>query len=354
MRILNRYLARSVINGTLLVLTVFVLLVSFFSLIEELGDAGRGSYGTLQAIQYTLLSVPQRIYELLPVSALLGSLLGLGGLASHNELVAMRAAGVSVTQVILAALRAGFLLLAFSVLLGEFVAPPAQQLAQSIRAGASTKQITVRTNSGYWARDGNRFVNIETIAPGAILHGIRIYEFDAKQRLAVATYAHWAGFRDGRWFLREVKQTHFHEDWVEVQQHRTLEWWSPLEPDLLRVVTVKPENLSAVGLYEYIRYLKDNELEADRYELAFWDKVLQPVNLFVMLYLAIPFVFGPLRSVSIGQRIFVGVLIGVAFYLSSEAVGQMGLVYEFDPLASQLLPSIIFLLFAIYGVRRVR
>ncbi len=354
MKILNRYLARTVVLNTLLALTVLVVLLTFFAFIDDLGDIGKGHYGLPQALQFALLRVPQRIYELLPVSALLGSLLGLGALASNNELVAMRTAGVSIAWIVVAAMKTGLLLMVVAIFLGEVVAPPSEQLAQGLRAAATKSQISFTSGSGYWARYGRNFINIREILPGSHLNDLFIYELDENRRLRVATHARSALYRDGQWFLQDVAQSIIAAKGVEVRRKDQSTWRSLLKPDMLRVVTLKPEDLSARGLRQYIAYLEHSGLDSRRYQLAFWGKIVQPLDLLVMLFLSIPFVFGPLRSVTLGQRILVGALVGIAFSVLSKAFSHMGLVYGLDPLFSIALPSLLFLGMGVYAVRRVR
>lgn len=354
MSTLNRYLAKAIANSTLLVLAVLVVLLTFFAFIDDLGDIGEGTYGMREYIQFTLLGVPQRIYELLPVSVLLGSLLGLGGLASNHELVAMRASGISIGQIIVAAMRTGLVFMFIAILMGEVIAPRAERLAQALRAEATNSQITVKTASGHWARDGRSFINVREILPDARLQGIAIYEFDDSRRLRTVTHARYAEYQDDHWRLQDLEQSVIGADGVTVRRVAEDTWNSILVPDLLRVVTVRPANLSVTGLYRYVGYLDANGLDSRHYRLAFWGKILQPLDLLLMLYLSIPFVFGTLRSVTVGHRILVGTLVGIAYYLLSKALGQTGLVYGLNPLFSVLFPPLLFFGFAAYRLRRVR
>jgi lipopolysaccharide export system permease protein len=340
MNILYRYIGRSVLSGILGTLLVLLILVSFVSLVDELRDVGKGEYDTGDAFLYMLLQMPRRIYELFPIAVLLGSLIGLGGLASHSELVAMRAAGVSVGAIVLGALRAGVLLLAAVLVIGELVAPESDQYAESMKAVAISQQVTLRSKYGFWARDGDAFVNIREILPGARLQDIYIYEFTPDRRLRLATHAAYAFYRGDRWELREIAQSEFLPDRVVSHSLESATWDSLLNPRLLSVVTVKPAMLSTWGLYSYGRFLRDNGQNAVPYEVALWSKLVMPAATLAMLLLAVPFVFGPLRSVGIGQRIFAGSLMGVVFFLVNRMFEHMAVVYGLPPAFAAAFPTL--------------
>lgn len=354
MKILDRYLGRQVALFTLLALAIIVFLDSFFAFIDDLGDVGIQNYTLLHSVQYVLYTMPRRVYEMLPVSALIGSLLGLGGMASSNELTAIRAAGVSIRRIVWSGLKVGLGLMAITIALGEWVAPDMERQARELKALTKGAQLSAYTKTGFWARDGLTFIRVKEILPGAVLSRLTIYEFGDNRQLQSAIAAKTASYKDGAWHLQNVKQTRFIGiDEVKVTHITEAQWRSVLDPELLGVVVVKPENLSSSGLYTYIQYLEDNGLDSKRYQLAFWYKVFQPLSLLVMLFLAIPFVFGTLRSVSMGQRVFIGVMVGLGYSVMNNLVGHMGLVYGMNPLLSAVIPSLLMLSIALYAMRRV-
>lgn len=352
--ILDRYIGRAVLGGTLLVMLVLVGLNLFFGFVNQVNDIGKGSFGLSEAIQYALLTLPRRTYEMFSMAALLGSLLGLGQMASHSELVVMRAAGVSLFKIIRAVLQAGVILVVIASLLGEVVAPPMEQKAQHLRALTLDQRITFQGDQGFWARDGHSFINIREILPGNRIQNIRIYEFDAQHRLRSSTYAETATYKDDRWLLNDIHKSEIDVDGVETQSFAHAEWASLLSADLLSVVIVKPEILSVWDLASFIRYQRDNGLESAPYELAFWSKVTLPLSSLVMVLLSIPFVFGSLRDSGASQRMFVGIMIGIAFYLINKTLNHLSLVYGIDPLLSATLPSIVFLAVGAWAISRIR
>ncbi len=353
MKILDRYIGKTVIINILLMLTILLALVAFGNLIEELEDVGEGDYRVADAFLYILMIMPRRIYELFPISVLLGSMVGLGGLASHSELNAMRAAGVSLTRIIVAVLKAGVVMVAIVIVVGEFIAPATEQYAESMRSSRISKQITLKTEYGFWARDGDSFVNIRQILPGARLKDIYIYEFADDGRLRIATHAGFAQYRDDHWLLSDIRQSTFSIDRVESRMIESASWESMLNPALLNVVVVRPTMLPIWGLFRYIRFMHDNGQSAIPFEVAFWSKLLMPIVTLVMVFLAVPFVFGVLRSVGIGSRIFAGTLIGTTFFLLNKVFNHMAVVYELSPLFAAAFPLILVMGLAFWMMRKI-
>ena len=353
MKILDRYLGRVVAISTLAVILVLLALFFLIDFVDQLGDVGKGNYGLLQALHYILLIQPRNIYVLFPLAALLGSLLGLGWLASNSELLVIRAAGVSLGQISLSVMKIGLMMVVGVMFLGEVIAPASEQYAQMQRSIAISDRITLKTDYGIWTRDGHSFINIRTVFPGQRLGEINIYEFDDRHHLRIATSAKTGRFKKGSWLLEDIVQSHINEDGIVTRQVVRAAWESLLSPDLINVLTVRPERLSTWELYRYITYLRDNNQDAERYELAFWTRSVWPVSTAVMIFLAIPFVFGSLRSVGMGQRILVGGLVGIGFYLFNQTFSQVGLVYNFNPAFSALLPISLFFILAVILVRRV-
>lgn len=355
-KLLDIYIARTIIGGTLLALLMLTSLDVIFSFIAELDAIGRGDYGFIQALVYTALTIPRRIYDLFPSAVLLGALLGLGALATHSELIAMRAAGMSIGRIIRSALQTGVVMMLCVVMLGEIVAPASEARAQTLRTFSHSEQMSMGYG-GLWVRDGNRYLNVNMVMAGPRLVDLRVYEFTNDKRLASAMQANSASYdhAHNRWIIEGIARSHIlHETGVTVE-HVDKEYWPHLlAPELLNVIVIEPQQMSALALLRYINYLSANNLDAKAYELAFWNRFTQPLSSLVMLLLAIPFVFGSLRSGGAGQRIFIGIVVGAGFHLLNRTLNHMGLVYGLAPLLSAALPSMLFLLFGILAVRKMR
>ncbi len=353
MRLLRLYIGKTVLINITIALVVLLGLVSVGTFAGELGDVGEGDYHAWDAFIYVLMIVPRRIYEIFPIAVLLGSLIGLGGLASHSELIAMRAAGVSLRDIIFSALLAGVIMMVTVIIIGEFIAPNTEQYAETMRASKLSDQITLKSEHGFWARDRNTFVNIRKILPGARLQDIYIYEFSDDRQLKVASYAAFAQYRDDRWLLNNIKQSEFTPTGVISRKINRAEWRSMLDPSLLSVVVVRPTMLAAWGLYKYISFLHGNGQSATPFEVAFWSKIISPAMTLVMVFLSVPFVFGSLRSVGIGQRVFAGSVIGTVFFLMSKILNHMAVIYELNALFAASFPALVMLALAAWLFRKV-
>lgn len=351
--ILDRYLARQVIAGSMLVALLLAALSSFLMLVGQFDDF-YGSYGMWEAVQYTLLSLPQQVYELLPMSVLLGSLLGLGNLASGNELMVMRAAGISTVRLGRSCLLGGLVMALVCVALGEFVAPHAARQANELKNSARMNRVSFLARGGIWARDGEVVFNVQQMISSERLLGVSLYvmgEGEKVDRVLVAKEA--LAEPEGGWSLKNVRETQFAGQGIDTAHHKSLPWTSLLDTSLLQLFVVDPDVLSLRGLDEYMNFLKRNELDVKRYEQAFWQKVVMPFSIIVMVVLALPFVFGPLRSVGTGQRVLFGVLIGVGFYLVNLTLGHSGLVFGLPPIFSAWTPTVLAGLLAFAFLSRV-
>lgn len=353
MTTLDRYLSTHVIWGVLLTLCVFLALFTFVSLVDELGDVGKGDYTVISVFEYMLLTLPQRAFLLFPFAALVGTLVGLGALSSSSELTVMRASGLSAARISVSVLTAGLALAIISMLVGEFIAPLSERVAHERRSVAISSRIDVNANYGFWVRDGSSFVNIRRALPGNQVEGVYIYEFDADNQLRVATYARKARYEDGGWILEDIRQSEILEYRVLSREVEQAAWDAMFKPNLVNVVAVKPESLSAIGLHRYINYLRENELSTARFELAFWTKIVYPFATVVMIFFALPMVLGILRSAGVGQRILVGSIVGMAFHVINQISGDIGLVYGLSPSVSAVLPTLMFLAIGMLMMRKL-
>ncbi len=330
-----------------------VALLSFFNYVDQLRDVGTGNYGTLQAAEYVVLIIPRIIYQMMPIAVLIGVIAGLGILANNNELIVIRAAGISINNIIISVMKAGVLLMVLVVVIGEWVAPVSERYAQILRSVSISNTLSIGATNGLWARDGSKYINIQKVLPKGKLGGVNIYEFNHKRQLTKVTQASEAYYINDNWLLENVVEANIKTNKVSVKGHKNKIWLTSLSPDLLSVVLVKPETLSILGLFQYISYLHDNDLDAARYELAFWSKLMLPIITGIMVVLAIPFVFGSLRTVAIGQRIMVGTFIGISFYIINQVFGYIGLVYHLHIATSAMLPALGFFIYAVYRIRKI-
>lgn len=351
--ILDRYLGQTIAIYTGIVFLVLLALFSFTMFVTELGDVGKGQYSLLHAAQYVVLSLPRLSYQLFPAMALLGTIIGLGVLANSSELLVLRASGVSIYRIIGAVMKTGLILMVLASILGEFVAPVSERIALNLRNVALNEQAALMTRQGYWVRDGQNFVFIEKLFPDGSLGNIAIYETGAGHQLVKITKAERAFHLGDKWTLQGITSNTVSEDGVETERIPSQPWSSSLNPGIVGAVSVNPDFLPITSLHQYIDYLHDNGLNAHLYEQAFWKKILSPLATGVMVFLGVPFVFGPLRSVAMGPRVVVGAFVGIGFYIITQVVGFTGQVYGLNSFLVVFAPVCIFFLLGVLLTRRV-
>jgi len=353
MRLLGNYIGKTIAAHILAVMLVLLSLYFFSTFVTEITEVGRGKYQIIDALQFSIMLLPRQVYELFPLVALMGTMLGLGALANTSELTVMRAAGISVEQIVREIIKIGAVLVVIAAILGEVVAPPLEKEARIQRARALSDQISVNAKSGLWAREGDTFINIERLLTNGRASGIHLFRFDTNGKLLQTTSAKQGQYIDQRWQLQRVEHTFFGKERITLQFEKTAEWKSGVTPEVIDVVAIPPENLSILDLQEYVSYLHENELEAQRYELSFWTRIATPFATAGMILLAIPFVFGSLRAVGVGQRIVLGALIGIGFYLFNGIFGRIGVVYNLSPIFSATTPTVLVYLAWFSLMRRV-
>lgn len=343
MKILDHYVAKSVILATLVVVMVIVSLDTIFALVAEV-DELRGGYQLTQALQYIVMRLPRRIYEYMPMACLIGCLAGLGSLAASSELTVMRAAGISVARISFAVLKPTAVFMIFSLVNAEFVVPHLERQAESLKAVAQGKnEISSNKGRGYWHREGNEFTRFAAADPNGVLYNLTLYSFDEEQRLTKVRYAKKATYaEEGHWKLSNTQELQIGELENQVKKLGNKEIWkSELTPKTLNVVIFEPRDMSISDLYAYASYLTKEKLNADEYLLSFWAKVNQPVGTFALVLLGISFIFGPLRSVSPGFRIFSGIMVGLVYKYSEELLGPISIIMGMPPILATLIPTAI-------------
>lgn len=348
---LDRYLGRSVLRSTLLVFAVLLALLVFVAFIDEFKDYGKGHFGLAALMSYVILSIPRRTYEIFPAAVLIGTMMGLSLLALGSELTALRAAGVSLGRIIVAAMKTGVMFVAAGVMIGEVVVPWSDTAAQQLRSQAL--QIALhREASGLWLRDASSFINVGEVLPDLTLLNVNIYRFDEAGRLQSQTFAERARYQEPDWQLENVAQSVVEGDEVHTRSAAAGAWRSVVTPDVVRLFAVSPVSLSAAQLYGYIQHLRRNRQETGRYELALWHKLFVPAATAVMVLLAVPAAFAQVRGGGMGQKVFLGLLLALVFSILNRGFGHVAVLYGLPPALAAALPVGTFLALALYLIRR--
>jgi len=355
MNVLTGYMVKEILKGSLVALLLLLTLFNLFTFKDELGDLGKGHYGLKEIFYYLALTTPNVIYELIPSSALLGSLFVLGAMGNHRELIAMQAAGLPIAGIIKAVLFAGAVLVIAAALIGEFVAPLTEREAQLLKVTAQSEQVVLNARYGLWLREGGKFINIRQIQKNGDLADLNIYELDDQRHLSRSTHAEQAVFLGKQqWKLEKIRLSEISTQQVTSSQLEEQVLNSSLAPDLLKIVVVNPDNLSLVDLQQYIEFLKKNNQKSQVFQLAFWGRVVNPLITFVMLLLSAPIVIGIRRGVSTGARMMIGIVIGMGFNIIDRIVGHIGLIYDYNPALVAMTPSLTVLVLAVIFTRRLK
>lgn len=349
--ILDRHIGRSMLIGTALVFSVFTALFVFIVLVDALPDYGKGRFDLYELARYIVLSQPRKLYEIFPVTVLIGTLLGLSTLALNSELVAIRAAGISKARIIVSTMKAGLFMMIAAVVVGEYVVPASETQAETGRAQALEIGFQ-RGKTGLWLRDGSSFVNIGEVLPDRSLLRVSLYDVSPDYELREHTYAARATYVDEHWRLEHVERSRIAPDTVDSQAVDAMTWKAAITPEDVAVFTTSPQALSIMQLHAYIRHLRANNQDVAQYMLAFWQKCLMPLATALMVLLATPFVFRPARSGGMAQRIFVGIALGLLFVVVNRSFGYLGLIYGVPPIVAATVPLAIFLGIALAFMRR--
>jgi lipopolysaccharide export system permease protein len=369
MKTLRRYLMREVMTATAFMLFAFLALFAFFDMVAQLGEFNAG-YQLRAAFVYIALSLPSRTYELMPIAALIGTIYALSKLASNSEFTIMRVSGMSTRRLAVTMLSLAAMLIALTYVMGEFVAPPANRLAERLKMSAKGESIWLY-RSGVWLRDGERdasgkidrwrFINVQQLFPDATLRTLRIFEFDTSFRLRAISRAASGRFivdaQGPAWMLDDVVETRLPvlnpassdqtDQRTEIIREGKRRWKSELTPEFFNVLLVPPERMAAMGLVQYIQHLKINHQQSGAYEIALWNKLFYPLAIIVMMMLALPFAYLHVRAGGTSLKMFAGVMIGVSFYVLNKLFAHLGLLNTWPPVVVAATPSLVVLTIAI-------
>jgi len=355
MSILDRYILRVVGGASLMVLLVLLALGGFVGFIAQLDDVGKGSYGVTNALGFVLLVLPSQIFQFMPMAALLGSLMGLGRLAGQSELTVMRAAGVSPMRIAASVFGVGIALTLMSAALGEFIAPPLERYGKHQRAVLRSQELQVSDRQNIWMKHDDLVINARPKSGENWEGGVFVFRFGDDNRLVALGRADGAELgEDGQWRLDNLVQTEFGPAGVQAEQHVSLKLGPGLNPDLMELSEVNPDTMSSVDLYSYSQYLRRNKLDSQNYDTALWFRIASVVSISLMTVLAVPFVFGSLRSTGAGVRVMIGVTIGAGYFLLNRTLANSGQVFDLNPVVVATLPTLALALIAAVGILRVR
>ncbi len=391
MKILQRYFLVNISQAVAFVLIALLALIAFMDLTQELPDVGKGGYMMQHALLYVLMQVPGNMYRVMPVAAMLGTIYTMAQFAQSSEFTIMRASSMSTRMAATMLFKIGLLFVVITFIFGEVITPRTAPLAERIRLSAKGATVSSEFRSGMWTKDtvhadgargpvtGSRFFNARQIRPDGQLVDVRLYEFDGSMRMrALITAANATFSGNGIWRLQDVTETQFTNSRtlpvpgsaaasgesiqsrfgqdtarVETRKLATLDLASEITPKILSVSRSDPERMSANELAVYTRHLAENRQETERFKIAFWKKLVDPLSIFVLMALALPFGYLQSRSGGVSLKIFVGIMIGVSFLLINSLFSHIGILSTWPAFLTAVAPSLLFLALALVGLRWV-
>ncbi len=315
MKLLDRYIAKTVLAAIAIVTLMLSGLQIFLLFVNQIGDLGKADFTFVQAAFFVLLQLPYQIYLFMPMACLLGCLVGLGVLANNRELIVMRAAGMSIGQVTLAVLKAAMIVIFLVTLIGETLVPKLAHYASVLKGNALSGGQTLYTNNGVWLRNQNDFIFILTVLPGDSLHYVQQFHFDEGHQLSFARLIHKIDYKGEQWVAHSVNETLFNGNQIQTRIIPEMIWDVPVKPKILRINSSNPDEMTLHQLRQFLRAQKLGNANDFNYRFAFWQRIIQPLTTAVMMILAIPFIFGPLRSSTIGSKLMVGAGLVLVFIL---------------------------------------
>jgi lipopolysaccharide export system permease protein len=354
MKTLDRHIGVSFLRSFLMIFTILVALFSLLELMSQLDDVGKGNYQVNDVLLFIGLTLPRRMLELMPISTLLGSVVALGLLADHNELLAMQAGGLSVRRICWSVFAAGTVLILLTALLAEIVVPPLDQLARKKRALAVSGTGFTLTKQGFWARRNSTYIHVGKTHSGGIATDLDIFETDETGRLEKYTHAREANIQDNnQWVLRGITRKTFTDQGITTTRMPSVRLESFLSSDQVEVLEIPADSLSSADLYRYAGAMRDSGQNADRYLLALWRKLGVPLTTGAMVLLSLPFIFGSTRRVTAGKRIMLGSFVGIVFYFADQVIVYLGLLLSLSPMLVAMTPVVLISGLALWKLRRV-
>ena len=354
MKLLDRYIAKTILAAIALVTLMLAGLQIFILFVGQLGDLGKAHYDILQALMFVLLLVPYQVYLFFPMASLLGCLIGLGILANHRELVVMRASGMSIGQVTIAVLKAALVMIIVVTIVGETLVPQLSSISNNRKMEALSNEQTLRTSIGVWLRYHNDFITIGAITPENRLKLVYQFSFDETHHLRFARKIDHIDDVNGQWRAFGVSETDFYDEHTETRNVDEMNWDVTLKPNILNVSGHDPDEMTMQELYQYLHAEVKSQRIKVNYQLVFWQRMIQPLTTVVMMMLAIPFIFGPLRESTMGSKLLAGATAGFGFHIINQFFGPISQVYQWPVVIAAVGPTLVFALLGLYLMRRVR
>lgn len=354
MKLVDRYIAKNVFAAIALVTLMLAGLQVFILFVNQLDDIGKAEYGIVQTAIYVFLQMPYQVYLFFPMASLLGCLIGLGIMANNRELIVMRAAGMSIGQITTAVLKAAMIVIIIVTVTGETLVPRLAHFANDQKMQALNGGQTLRTARGVWLRNENDFISIGSILPNNTLQNVYQFRFDETHHMRLARMISKIDYQNNQWLAYDITETVINNDNTLARKIAKMPWDVSVKPNILSVSSSEPDEMTLRELHQYIRAQELSHQSALNYQLAYWQRLIQPLTTVVMMILAIPFIFGPLRSSTMGSKFLAGATVGFGFHIINRFLGPVSQVFQWPPVIAAIGPTCLSALLGFYLMRRVK
>jgi lipopolysaccharide export system permease protein len=338
MKILEKYIGKSVILSSLVILACLIGIFSFFSLIENLSE--HNSVSGITVFFESVLEVPGLVFDLMPIAALVGALLALGGLTENHELVVIRMAGGAKSYIFRIMLKSASVLVIIAIVAGEFLAPVCQNISSKMTSLSSEPAIQ---NERIWTKENQTFISVGRLVSDCHLKNVKVHKFSDRGVLEESILAKNGYCIKNGWELNDVESTFFDGDVSRVERAEILIWVTEIDPNLFGLLGLDPEKLGLADLWTYVNYAKQGAQNSQLWIQAFWARLVHPFTIYLMVFLALPIVLMSSRSNPLGRVIFIGVCVGLGFYVFNELSSSFGIAFNLDPIIVSFSPSILML-----------
>jgi len=355
MKLISRYIFKKCLFNTLLMLVAFIMLFAIFNILGQIGDVGKGSFNTQALLIYTLLIIPNYIYLLMPLAVLIGVMLSMLSLVNYSEYAIIRTSGMSLKKITAILFSFGILFSLITFIFGELIGPEANHYAQVYKMEKTKQIISTNLHSGIWSKDGeNSFVNIKQVMPDNTILGVNIFRYNEHLKLQYFIQASEGKYDETNqvWVLNQANIYDYTGQNITQKIEKDYKWKTAIEPSYFNVLVIPPEDMSALGLIKYIEHLKSNNQSTQRYQIAFWGKLLYPIACISMSLIGLAFIPNNRRNINLGTKLFAGILIGVAFFFVTRLIGFMALLFGWNAIISALMPTVILFTLGWYFVLR--
>lgn len=348
----QRYVMKTVILAIALVLLMLTGLQAFILFVNQLGDLGKAQYGISQALYFIGLNIPYQVYLFFPMASLLGCLVGLGTLANHHELVALRASGMSIAQIAWAVLKGMIPLIVLVSCLGELLFPKMVLTANAYKTQILSNGQPIQSHQGVWIRSGQDVIRIESISLPSTLYGVDQFRFDRKNRLVRVRHIEHIERENEHWIAHGVDETFLHSNGIDTQHRPMSPWEVNVDLRMLLATHHEPDEMTITELTHYLYAQRNSHQNVQNYQIAYWQRLVLPLTTMVMVLLAIPCVFGPLRSSSMGFKLLMGSVIGFGFYIANRFCGSLSQIYQFPAWLAAIGPTTLCAMLGMYLMQR--